>query len=133
MALSDAEKLKLKEAEHRAVLRDLILSMELLEYYRDMAPAIETNSTPPPNYWIKEIGEAHGWGVLHRGYIQPKGKEDTKDDAVAACWAHLESITPRQVKQTPKPSTAHLDLDDILSDEEEPEQPTRKRRRRVAE
>ena len=132
MALSTEELLKLKTAEHRATLRDLLLSMELLEYYRDIAPSMVEDTIPPPNYWIKELGSGCGWGILRRGHIVPKGKKASVEEAIAACWAHLEEIKPRHIKQKEKPSTAHLDLDDLLADAPETNKP-KSRRRRIVE
>lgn len=157
MALSTEQQLELKTAEHNATVRDLLKTVELLDYYRSQVTQTNgSRSRPPAGFWIKEGKSGYVWGMLSDGDLIPKGKAADYESTVEACWAHYDKLhegAKRHLTE-PRPSTAHIkrrkapekappkepeheevDLTDMAEAddeaEEEPAPPVRSRRRRI--
>jgi hypothetical protein len=139
MPLSLEEQLKLSRAEHSATRRNLMETVELLDYYRSQVNHKIDRCRPPAGYWIKGAV----WGLLSDGDLMPKGKEGVYEEAVKACWAHYDKLHNNKFVKSPRPSTAHVpadevraakesarvDLSDLLDDDEPEPEPVRRRRR----
>ena len=128
MALSVEQQLDLKRAEHNATVRDLIKTVELMDYYRSLVSSeAKERSRPPAGYWAKEGQKGFVWGLLSDGDLIPKGKASDYDATVAASWAHYDTLHDnRQIKPN-RPATAHIepaapeedvDLSDLGAEEE---------------
>lgn len=134
MALSDAERAKLYLAEKNAMKRDMVKMTELVAYYRELVPDI-TRVKPPPHYFIIPAKD-WSYGRINDGFLKMLGKEcGSEEAAIDACWEHYDSHVSDKVKKfMDAPRTEKKEAVDLsLDDEDEPEDPpVRTRRRRIA-